>query len=107
MIFPAGGPVPRHPSQLYEAALEGIVLFVILWRLKDLKLYPGAMVCLFLGGYGVFRFVAELFREPDPQIGLFWGILSMGQILCLAMLLAAIILWMILARRKTESNPST
>jgi phosphatidylglycerol:prolipoprotein diacylglycerol transferase len=107
MVFPAGGPIPRHPSQLYEAALEGIVLFVLLWKLKDLKLRPGAMVCLFLGGYGVFRFVVELFREPDPQIGLFWGILSMGQILCLAMILAAVILWMILPRRKTENNPST
>jgi phosphatidylglycerol:prolipoprotein diacylglycerol transferase len=107
MVFPAGGPIPRHPSQLYEAALEGIVLFVLLWKLKDLKLRPGAMVCLFLGGYGVFRFVVELFREPDPQIGLFWGILSMGQILCLAMILAAAILWMILPREKTENNPST
>ena len=105
MVFPAGGPVPRHPSQLYEAALEGIVLFLILWRLKDLKLPSGAMVCLFLGGYGIFRFVAELFRQPDPHIGLFWGILSMGQILCLAMIFAAFTLWMILSRRKPEKNP--
>lgn len=107
MVFPAGGPIPRHPSQLYEAVLEGIVLFIFLWRLKDLELRSGAMVCLFLGGYGVFRFVVELFREPDPQIGLFWEILSMGQILCLAMILAAIILWMILSRWKPGKDPSS
>lgn len=103
MVFPAGGPVPRHPSQLYEAALEGLVLFTILWGLKDLRLRPGAMVCLFVGGYGILRFFAEFFREPDPHIGLFWGVLSMGQLLCLAMLLSAIILWLLLPSHPDES----
>jgi phosphatidylglycerol:prolipoprotein diacylglycerol transferase len=98
MVFPMAGPLPRHPSQLYEAALEGVVLFVILWKLKDREYRPGAMVCLFLGGYGILRFVAEFFRAPDPQLGLFWGIFSMGQILCSAMVLGAIILWMILPK---------
>jgi phosphatidylglycerol:prolipoprotein diacylglycerol transferase len=98
MVFPMAGPLPRHPSQLYEAALEGVLLFLILWKLKDREYRPGTMVCLFLGGYGVFRFIAEFFREPDPQLGLFWGILSMGQILCSAMILGAIILWVVLPK---------
>ncbi len=93
MIFPGAGPAPRHPSQLYEAALEGVLLFVILWSLKDRSARPGAMVCLFLTGYGIFRFIVEFFRQPDPQIGLVFGVLSMGQILCLFMALTAIILW--------------
>jgi len=96
MVFPAGGHVPRHPSQLYEAALEGVLLFIILWRLKDLQVKPGAMVCFFLGGYGILRFFTEFFRQPDSQIGLFWGLLSMGQILCLSMIISAIILWLLL-----------
>ena len=93
MVFPMGGPEPRHPSQLYEAALEGLLLFVVLWMLKDRPFRPGTLVCLFLGGYGVVRFLVEFFRQPDPQIGLIWGLLSVGQILCLAMIIAAAILW--------------
>ena len=103
IVFPAGGPLPRHPSQVYEALLEGLVLFIILWGLKDLRLRPGAMVCLFVGGYGILRFFAEFFREPDPHIGLFWGVLSMGQLLCLAMLLSAIILWLLLPSHPDET----
>jgi phosphatidylglycerol:prolipoprotein diacylglycerol transferase len=99
MVFPMGGPLPRHPSQLYEAALEGVLLFIILWKLKNRRYRPGTMVCFFLGGYGVLRFVAEFFRQPDPQIGLFWGVLSMGQILCSIMILAAIALRLLLPRR--------
>jgi phosphatidylglycerol---prolipoprotein diacylglyceryl transferase len=68
MIFPMGGPLPRHPSQLYEATLEGILLFVVLWKPKNRSHRPGAMVCFFfLVGCGFFRFVVEFFREPDPQ----------------------------------------
>jgi phosphatidylglycerol:prolipoprotein diacylglycerol transferase len=96
MIFPAGGPEPRHPSQLYEVALEGILLFTILWVLKDRSFRSGTMVCLFLGGYGVLRFLAEFFRQPDPQIGLLWGALSMGQLLCLIMILFSATLWFFL-----------
>jgi phosphatidylglycerol:prolipoprotein diacylglycerol transferase len=102
MVFPAGGSVPRHPSQLYEAALEGLLLFVILWGLKGLRLRPGAMVCVFLSGYGILRFFAEFFRQPDPQIGLFWGWLSMGQVLCLTMILAAVILWTLLKGKEFD-----
>ena len=103
MVFPAGGPEPRHPSQLYEAALEGVVLFIILWVLKNRSFKPGTMVCFFLGGYGIFRFLVEFFRQPDPQIGLFWGLLSMGQILCLAMMVAAVVLWKFLPKKPPKS----
>jgi phosphatidylglycerol:prolipoprotein diacylglycerol transferase len=99
MVFPGAGPVPRHPSQLYEAALEGVLLFIILWLIKDRPARPGAMVCFFLGGYGVLRFLVEFFRQPDSQLSLFWGLFSMGQILCLAMILAAVMLWVLLPRR--------
>lgn len=96
MVFPGGGPLPRHPSQLYEAFLEGLVLFLILWKLKDKDLKPGTLVCAFLAFYGIFRFFLEFFRQPDPQLGLIIGFLSMGQILCLGMIAAAIVLWLIL-----------
>jgi phosphatidylglycerol:prolipoprotein diacylglycerol transferase len=96
MVFPTGGPEPRHPSQLYEAALEGVVLFIILWLLKNRSFKAGTMVCFFLGGYGILRFLVEFFRQPDPQIGLLWGLFSMGQVLCLAMILAAAVLWKLL-----------
>lgn len=99
IVFPDGGPLPRHPSQLYEAGLEGLVLFIILWSLKDLRLRPGAMVCLFLCGYGIFRFFVEFFRQPDPQIGLLWGVVSVGQVLCSGMILSSIVLWVILGGR--------
>jgi phosphatidylglycerol:prolipoprotein diacylglycerol transferase len=102
MVFPAGGPQPRHPSQLYEAALEGVVLFIVLWMLKDRDFRPGTMFCLFLGGYGVLRFLVEFFRQPNPHIGLFWGMFSMGQILCLAMIITAAIMWKFLPQ---ESLP--
>jgi phosphatidylglycerol:prolipoprotein diacylglycerol transferase len=102
MIFPDGGGVPRHPSQLYEAALEGLVLFLILWLLKERRFRPGTLVCVFLAGYGVLRFFVEYTREPDPQLGLLWGVLSMGQVLCLAMVLAATILWFLLPKPLTE-----
>lgn len=100
MVFPGGGPMARHPSQLYEVLLEGLLLFIVLWVLKDRHFKPGAMVCFFIGGYGILRFIVEFFREPDAHIGLLWGVLSMGQILCLAMILTAIILWALLPRRK-------
>jgi phosphatidylglycerol---prolipoprotein diacylglyceryl transferase len=82
VIFPAGGPFPRHPSQLYEAALEGPVLFAVLWKFRMRAEIPGEILAAFLIGYGSFRFFAEFFREPDPQIGFLWGWLTMGQLLC-------------------------
>ncbi|MBA4389791.1 MAG: prolipoprotein diacylglyceryl transferase [Syntrophus sp. (in: bacteria)] len=85
MVFPDGGSAPRHPSQLYEMFFEGIVLFIILWIYKDRKKHEGDVFALFLILYGVFRSFCELFREPDSQLGYFFGLLSMGQILSLSM----------------------
>ncbi len=92
MIFPHGGPFPRHPSQLYEATLEGIVLFVVLHvliRLGALK-RPGVVTGSFALGYGLARVTCEFFREPDPQLGFLWGGLTMGMLLCIPLMLAGI-----------------
>ncbi|EKO3659114.1 prolipoprotein diacylglyceryl transferase [Vibrio metschnikovii] len=91
-VFPNGGPLPRHPSQLYELVLEGIVLFFILnWFIK--KPRPlGAVSGLFLIGYGTFRFLVEFVREPDVQLGLFGDVISMGQILSTPMIIFGMIL---------------
>ena len=100
MVFPKGGPLPRHPSQLYESALEGLVLFLILWFSKDRRLPPGGLLALFLSIYGVFRFFVELYREPDPQLGFVLGHLTMGQILCSFMVLGGIVLLGYLGRKR-------
>ncbi len=91
-VFPNGGPLPRHPSQLYEFALEGVVLFFILnWFIG--KPRPlGSVSGLFLAGYGTFRFLVEYVREPDAQLGLFGGFISMGQILSLPMVIIGILM---------------
>jgi len=81
MIFPKGGPLPRHPSQLYESVLEGGVLFFILWFMKEKKLPPGGLLAAFLSLYGGFRFFLEFFREPDVQLGFVFGPFTMGQVL--------------------------
>ncbi len=93
MVFRNGGPLPRHPSQLYEAFLEGFVLFVILWLFKskpwrkDNPWGHGTMMGLFILLYGVFRFMVEFVREPDAQLGYVFYFLTMGQILSLVMIL--------------------
>lgn len=87
MVFPHGGPVPRHPSQLYEALLEGALLFLILWFYKDRKKRDGDVLALFLILYGIFRIICEVFREPDIQVGYLAGVISMGQVLSGAMIL--------------------
>jgi phosphatidylglycerol:prolipoprotein diacylglycerol transferase len=92
IIFPGGGPVPRHPSQLYEAALEGVVLFAVLGlmvRFGALK-RPGVVTGSFALGYGVARVTCELFREPDIQLGFLWGGLTMGMLLCIPLMLGGI-----------------
>lgn len=96
MVFPGAGPLPRHPSQLYQAALEGLLLFIILWFYSAKPRPRAAVSGLFLLGYGVFRFIVEFVRVPDPQYGyLAFGWLTMGQILCLPMILGgiAIMVW--------------
>jgi len=90
MVFPAGGPFPRHPSELYEFFLEGVVLFTILWMLKDRIRTAGVLTSLFVTLYGVFRFTVEFFREPDPQLGFVLGPFTMGQILSATMVLTGV-----------------
>ena len=95
VIFPGGGPQPRHPSQIYEALLEGVALYLVmllLSRSEHLRARPGFLAGTFLIGYAAFRTVAELFREPDTHLGFIVGGVTMGQILCLPMLLVGVIL---------------
>lgn len=87
MVFPSGGPVCRHPSQLYEMALEGVLLFVVLWVIGRKATPPGTVFWSFITGYGICRLIAELFREPDAHIGFILGTLSMGQLLSLPMVI--------------------
>ena len=101
MVFPGGGPNPRHPSQLYECLLEGVILFILLWKAKDRPYPAGFMLGFFLLGYGVFRIIGELFRQPDIQIG-FIGILTMGQILSMIMIVAGLMIFIV--RRKQGSG---
>ena len=88
MVFPKGGPLPRHPSQLYELFLEGVVLFSLLWVLKDRSFKSGVLTAIYIIAYGSFRFFVEFFREPDPQLGFILGPFSMGQVLSFLMILA-------------------
>lgn len=100
MFFPeAGDRLLRHPSQLYEVLFEGVVLFIVLWRIRKLKYPVGAMLAFYLFGYGLARFIIEFFRQPDAHLGFVISFLSMGQLLCLAMMLAAVILYAYLANR--------
>ena len=85
MVFPQEGPACRHPSQLYQAGLEGIVLFTILFGLSRRALPSGVIFWAFFLFYGLFRFIAEFFRQPDAHIGLVWASFSMGQLLSLPM----------------------
>ncbi|HRJ61906.1 MAG TPA: prolipoprotein diacylglyceryl transferase [Azospirillaceae bacterium] len=96
MVFPRDPlQIPRHPSQLYEAALEGALLFVVLAflvRRQSVAERPGLLAGIFLVGYGLARGVVELFREPDAQLGFLWGGATMGQLLCVPMI--AVGVWM-------------
>ncbi len=105
MIFPTGGPVPRHPTQLYEALLEGVVLFLIMWNLRKRPFRDGMMIVFFLFFYGIFRFVIEFFKEPDPQVGFLLGYFTMGQILCAFMILAAVLLALFFHRSPPAKTP--
>ncbi len=99
MIFPAGGPIPRHPTQLYESFAEGLLLFIIMWSLRKKPFKDGMMVGFFLLFYGIFRFIIEFFKEPDPQIGFLLTYFTMGQILCIAQVAAGVVLIFYLNRK--------
>jgi phosphatidylglycerol---prolipoprotein diacylglyceryl transferase len=106
MVFPNGGPLPRHPSQLYEAGLEGILLFTILAvmiRMGALK-RPGLILGSFITIYAFARITGEFFREPDPQLGFLWGGLTMGMLLSVPMIIAGAILIVMAWRRKTPEH---
>lgn len=93
MIFPSAGSLPRHPSQLYECLLEGMLLFIILWLLKNRFIRKGTLFCLFIFLYSIIRFLVEFFREPDPQLGFFFSFLTMGQIISVLMGIGGMIAW--------------
>ncbi|MEP3603941.1 MAG: prolipoprotein diacylglyceryl transferase [Stappiaceae bacterium] len=103
VVFPTGGPEPRHPSQIYEAVLEGIVLFFVLRLLthKQKKLFhPGFIAGAFAAGYASARIISEFFRSPDPQIGFLFGGATMGMVLSLPMLVIGIIVMLWAAHRR-------
>ena len=106
MVFPGGGPVPRHPSQLYEAFCEGLLLFLVLFAAErsGARRYPGIVTGLFLAGYAVARMSGELFRQPDVQLGYLIFGTTMGQLLSIPVLIAGVVLiWW--ARRQPPIAP--
>ena len=108
VVFPNGGPLPRHPSQLYEAALEGLLLFAFLafmfWK-TDARYQPGKLVGTFVLGYGLSRFFVEFFRQPDQGLeDLPWG-LTMGQTLTVPMIVAGLYLILTAKKRRERVEP--
>lgn len=90
----------RHPSQLYEAFFEGFFLFVLLWSVRKRKPFDGALLAFYLVGYGLVRFMIEYFREPDEHIGFLFGSLALGQILCLMMICAGAVIFIVRLRHE-------
>ena len=110
MVFPTGGPQPRHPSQLYEAASEGLILFLLLALLAQqpaIRRRDGLLTGLFLIGYSIARSICELFREPDSYLGFIVGGISMGQILSFPMLLAGLAFTVYALRRPARPAPQS
>ncbi|WP_297587213.1 prolipoprotein diacylglyceryl transferase [Roseibium sp.] len=106
-VFPGAGPEPRHPSQLYEAALEGVVLFLVLRLLShrfELFRKPGFLAGAFAFGYGIARSIAELYRVPDAHIGYLSGFFTMGMMLSVPMILAGLAAMIWAGSRKTETS---
>jgi phosphatidylglycerol---prolipoprotein diacylglyceryl transferase len=101
MVFRGAGDLPRHPSQIYQFLLEGLLLFVLLWLYARKPRATGQVAAAFLFGYGVFRFIAEFFREPDAHLGLLSMGMSMGQWLCVPMILGGAGLWLWCGRRSS------
>ena len=106
MVFPRGGPLPRHPSQLYQAFFEGVLLTLIVvavWKLTEGRRRPGLLTGVFCAGYGLARIVGEVFREPDAHLGYLWGPITMGMLLSLPVLLFG--LWLILRAYRKPALP--
>jgi len=93
MVFRGAGDLPRHPSQAYQFLLEGLLLFVLLWLYARKPRATGQVSAAFLFGYGVFRFIAEFYREPDAHLGLLSLGMSMGQWLCVPMMVGGVWMW--------------
>ncbi|MCP8937026.1 prolipoprotein diacylglyceryl transferase [Alsobacter sp. SYSU M60028] len=108
IVFPNGGPLPRHPSQLYESFLEGVVLLVLLaFAIRAGALRRAGLVSGMFGiGYGVARIVSEFFREPDPQLGFLWGGLTMGMLLSVPVILVGAALVLAALRRPAVETPA-
>jgi len=102
VVFPSAGPEPRHPSQLYEAGLEGLLLFVIIYLLHRRKVAPGVASFSFLAGYGLFRFLVEFVRQPDAHLGFLWAGATMGQLLSLPMLIAGAVGLFVLLKKDVK-----
>jgi phosphatidylglycerol:prolipoprotein diacylglycerol transferase len=102
MVFPRGGPIPRHPSQLYEAGLEGLVLLIVLGLMvrAGALTRPGLILGAFAANYAVMRSFCEFFREPDPQLGFLWGGMTMGMLLCIPLFIAGVLLIAFALRRQ-------
>jgi phosphatidylglycerol:prolipoprotein diacylglycerol transferase len=99
MIFPEGGPVPRHPVQLYESLFTGLFLFLLLWSLRLKPWKEGTKLSLFLILYGILRFLFEFLREPGQSFNLLFGWMTMGQVLCIGMILTGSLLLVYLRRK--------
>jgi prolipoprotein diacylglyceryl transferase len=103
MVFPGAGPEPRHPSQIYEALLEGVLLFVIVWVFSSKPRPTMAVSGVFALGYGAFRCFAEFFRQPDAHIGyLAFGFVTMGMVLCIPLILTGAVLLFLAYRKPAE-----
>ena len=107
VVYPNAGPLPRHPSEIYEFLLEGVLLFIIMWFYSRKPKPYRAVTAMFLLGYGVLRFIAEFFRQPDPQLGFIaWGWLTMGQLLSFIMIVLGVALMTMAYRNSNDATVS-
>ena len=107
MVFREGGPYPRHPSQIYQALTEGVLLSLTLWAFfKWGRHRPGTLTAVFLAGHGILRFAVEFFRQPDRELGYYFSWMTMGQILCALMILTGAFVWVYTGRFYSSSVTS-
>lgn len=104
IVFPGGGPFPRHPSQLYEGITEGIILFLVIFYVHKREKFYGVASGVFFIGYGALRFFVEFFREPDPQLGFYLKFLTLGQVLSILMIPIGVLI-LKHAKKKKIQNP--